>query len=36
MQIDTNYAPYTDNRYIVYQAAHYKQKAILQFKNFKV
>ena len=35
MKLDTNYAPYPDNFYIVYQAARYEQKAVLQFHSFK-
>ena len=35
MKLDTNYAPYPDNFYIVYKATQVEQKAVLKFRSFK-
>ena len=35
MQLDTNYAPYPNNFYILAQTTAKEQKAVLQFRSFK-
>ena len=35
MQLDTNYAPYPNNFYILANATSKEQKAVLQFRSFR-